>query len=113
VDAKVVSPLAVIIVAMAGICGYTMPSQDIGAPCDRPAAAGALTAILAGLFGVAAGLCLMTWYLCGMESFGVNYMAPLSSGRDNGLMRALVRVPKAMNKFRDPDLRTPDRRRQR
>lgn len=113
VEAKVVSPLAVIVVAMAGICGYTMPSQDMGAAVRIGRLLLVLTAILAGLFGVAVGLCLLTWYLCGMESFGVNYMAPLSSGRDNGLMRALLRVPKAMNKFRDPDLRTPDRRRQR
>ncbi len=113
VDARLVSPLAVIIVAMAGVCGYTMPSQDIGDALRIGRLLLVLSAILAGLFGVAAGLCLMTLYLCSLESFGVNYMSPMSNGSGPGLLRALVRVPKAMNKFRDPDLRTPDRRRQR
>ena len=31
VEAKVVSPIAVIVVALAGICGYVMPSRDLGA----------------------------------------------------------------------------------
>ena len=31
VEAKVVSPIAVIVVALAGICGYAMPSRDLGA----------------------------------------------------------------------------------
>jgi hypothetical protein len=54
----------------------------------------------------------MVWYLCGIESYGVNYLSPVSSGQAGGLFRALLRVPIADDKLRDPDLRTPDRRRQ-
>lgn len=113
VEAKVVSPIAVIIVALAGISAYAMPSQDVAAALRLCRLGLVVCAILAGLFGVAAGLCLLAWYLCGIESYGVNYMSPVTSGRPGGLGKAVLRVPAEDDKFRDPDLRTPDRRRQR
>ena len=42
VEAKVISPIAVIVVATAGIAGYAQPSQDLGAALqDKPLCAGA------------------------------------------------------------------------
>jgi spore germination protein KA len=112
VSAKIVSPIAVIIVALAGICTYTLPSQDVASAVRLGRLGLVLCSVAAGLFGLAAGLCLMVWYLCGIESYGVNYLSPVSSGQAGGLFRALLRVPIADDKLRDPDLRTPDRRRQ-
>jgi spore germination protein KA len=112
VSAKVVSPIAVIIVALAGICNYAMPSQDIAAAVRLSRLALVVCAILAGLFGVSLGMCLMAWYLCGIESYGVNYLSPLTAGRPGGLFTTLLRMPVLSDKYRDPDLRTPDRRRQ-
>ena len=112
VEAKVVSPIAIIVVALSGIACYTLPSQDLGSAVRLGRFALLLTAILAGLFGVGAAVCLMLLHLAGLESFGVNYTAPLTDGRPGGLIRLLIRAPKPKNKFRDPLLRTPDRRRQ-
>jgi spore germination protein KA len=112
VSAKVVSPIAVIIVALAGICNYAMPSQDIAAAVRLSRLALVVCAILAGLFGVSVGMCLMAWYLCGIESYGVNYLSPLTAGRPGGLFTTLLRMPVLSDKYRDPDLHTPDRRRQ-
>ena len=69
-------------------------------------------ASLAGLYGLTLLLCLLLWHLAGIDSFGVNYTAPLSDGLRGNLRRALLHPPKPADKFRDPHLRTPDRRRQ-
>lgn len=113
VEAKVISPIAVIVVATAGIAGYAQPSQDMSAALRVCRLALVVAAILAGLFGVAAALCILIWYLCTMDSYGVNYTAPLSGGRPNNLSRTFLRKPLPERKFREPELNTPDKRRQR
>lgn len=112
VDAKVISPIAVIVVAFAGISGFAMPSQDLGSALRLARFLLVLAAIGAGLFGVAVFLCLIVWHLCGIDNFGVNYTAPLSGGRQHSLARTVLNPPKPKNKFRDPELNTPDKRRQ-
>lgn len=113
VDAKVISPIAVIVVAFAGISGFAMPSQDLGSALRVARLLLVLAAIGAGLFGVAALLCLIVWHLGCIDNFGVNYTAPLSGGRKHSLSRTVLRPPKPKNKLRDPELNTPDKRRQR
>ena len=112
VEARVVSPIAIIVVAVSGIACYTLPSQDLGSAVRLTRFALLLAAIAAGLYGVGLVFCLILLHLADMDSFGVNYTAPLSGERPGGLLRLLIRVPKPLNKFRDPKLNTPDRRRQ-
>lgn len=112
VEAKVISPIAVIVVALAGISGFALPSQDMSAALRIARFALVLAAILAGLFGVTALLCLLLWYICTIDSFGANYTAPLSAGRPGALAKTLLRKPKPDDKLRDETLNTPDRRRQ-
>ena len=112
VDARLISPLAIIIVAISGIACYTLPSQDLAGAVKLCRLALLLAAILSGLYGVGLGLCLILLHLADLDSFGRSYTAPLSEGRPGGLSRLLLRPPKAENKRRDPLLHTPDRRRQ-
>ena len=83
VDAKVVSPVAIIVVA------------------------------LAGLFGILALLGLVIWYLCTIESDGVAYMAPFVDSERPTIFRTLLRRPQPDEKFRPPEYGSPNRRRQR
>ena len=112
VEAQVVSPIAIIVVAVSGIACYTLPSQDMGSAVRLMQLLFLLSAIAGGLFGLACAVCLMLLLLSSMDSFGINYTAPLSDGRPWSLFRLLVHIPKPKNKFRDPQLKTPDRRRQ-
>jgi hypothetical protein len=112
VEARVVSPIAIIVVAFAEIAGYILPSQDLGAAARLLRMALVLAAVLGGLFGVGAGLCLLLLHLARMDSFGVNYTAPLSDGEPFPLLRLLVKKPKPLVKFRDPNLNSQDKRRQ-
>jgi hypothetical protein len=112
VEARLVSPIAIIVVAAAGIACYTLPSQDLAAALRLWSIGLLLAGALAGLYGVALGSCLLLWHLAGIDSFGVNYTAPLSDGLRGNLRRALLHPPKPADKFRDAHLRTPDRRKQ-
>ncbi len=112
VEASVISPIAVIVVAFAGICGFAQPSQDMGAALRLGRFLLVIAAILSGLFGVAAMLCLIVWYLCTMDSYGRSYTAPLSGGRPHSVFAAFLRPPKTQDKYREAELNTPDRRNQ-
>ena len=52
------------------------------------------------------------WYLCTIDSFGRNYTAPWSGGRRRNLVRTFLRRPLPEEKMREPELNTPDRRKQ-
>jgi len=112
VEAKLVSPIAIIVVAVSGIACYTLPSQDLGFALRLCRLGLVLAAIAGGLFGLGAGLCLILLHLGDLDSFGVNYTAPLSDSRPFPLARLLLRPPKSWVKGRDAQLETPDRRRQ-
>ena len=110
VEAKVISPIAVIVVATAGIAGYAQPSQDLGAALRLCRLALLIAAIIGGLYGVAAGLCLFVWYLCTIDSYGRNYTAPWSGGRPDNLSQTFLRKPPSADKLRETELNCPDRR---
>ena len=112
VEARVVSPIAVIVVALSGISGYAMPSQDLSSALRLLRLALVLCSMLAGLFGLMAGLTLLIWHLTTLESFGVAYTAPVTDS-DQGFASVLLRRPLRRKKFRPGELGSRDRRRQR
>lgn len=113
VDAKIVSPVAIIVVALAGIAGYTLPNQELSNAVRLLRLALVLAATLAGLFGILAMLGLVIWYLCTIDSDGVAYMAPFVDSERPALWRTLLRRPQPDNKFRPPEYGSENRRRQR
>ena len=111
VEAKVVSPIAVIVVAVAGIAGYTMPSQDMGAALRIFRFALVLAATFAGMFGIIMGAAALTWHLCSLESFGRPYMTPLSGGDGGSTSGTFIRHAPWKNVLRDPIINGGDIRR--
>ena len=93
VEAKVLSPIVIIVVAMAGIAGYAQPSQELGAAIRLWRVALVLGAVVLGLYGVMAGLMLLLWQLCDTENLGVSYLSPLTDSRPGSLRRAFLRPP--------------------
>ena len=112
VEAQLVSPIAIIVVAVSGIAGYTLPSQDLGAAVRLLRVGLLLAAITTGLYGLGLACCGLLLYLAGLDSFGTDYTAPLSDGRAGSLLRLLFQIPQQWNKYRDPILKTADKRRQ-
>ncbi len=112
VEARVVSPIAVIVVAVAGISGYTMPSQDLSSALRLHRFLLVFAALFAGLYGIVAALCLLVWRLCTLESYGLAYTSPMTNS-DRGLLGTLLVRPMHRRKFRDAGVAGPDLRRQR
>ena len=112
VEAQVVSPIAIIVVAVAGIAGYTLPSQDLASAVRLGSITALFAAGLAGLYGVGLFACLLLWHLGTIDSFGVSYLAPLSEDHAGALRRLLLRRPPSLRILRDKLLHPRDRRRQ-
>ena len=111
VEAKVVSPIAVIVVALAGIAGYTMPSQDVGAALRICRFALVLAATAAGMFGIIMGAAALVWHLCSLESFGRAYMTPLAGSGGGSTGGTFTRRPAWKHVLRDPAINGGDIRR--
>lgn len=110
VEAKIVSPAALIIVAVAGICGFALPGRGFADAVRLWRFLLTVLASLGGLYGLTMGaLCLLV-HLAGLESLGRCYLAPFSrvSGGRFLLRRRLVN-----EKFRDGTLHPRDPRNQR
>ena len=84
VDAKLVSPAALIVTASAGICGFALPSRDLSDALRIWRFALAALGGLAGLFGVTVGLLALLLHLAGLSSLGEAYLAPFSAVRAGG-----------------------------
>ena len=113
VEAKIVSPAVLIVVAIAGIAGYTMPSQELAGALRIWRFVLAALGSIAGLFGVVMGGAVLVGHLAGIESFGVPYLAPFADGEDQDERDALLRLPLKKDKLRPGFLHPPNRRNQR
>jgi len=110
VEAKLISPAALIIVSVAGICGFVLPERDLANAVRVWRFALTLCAALTGLFGLTAGMLLLLIQLAELRSCGVPYLTPFSAGHTRG---RLVRRRLCMDKLRRPELHPQDLRSQR
>ena len=110
VDAKLISPAALIVASVAGICGYAVPEQDFSGAIRIWRFVLAVCAALAGLYGVTVGMLVLLVHLGELDSCGKPYLAPFSAITADG---AILRRRLVTQKFRNPFLRPQDRRNQR
>lgn len=109
VEAGLVSPAALIVVSLAGICGFALPGRDFGDAVRLWRLGITLAAAVGGLFGLTAGLIALIIHLAGLESMGVAYLTPFSGTAHPGILRTRL----VKRKYRDPALRPRDARNQR
>ncbi len=109
VEAKLISPAALIAVAVAGICGFALPGRDFADAIRLWRLGLTLTAAVAGLFGLSAGFIALVIHLSGLESMGLGYLLPFSRGNPPGILRPRL----SRDKYRDSALNTRDKRNQR
>ncbi len=113
VEAKIVSPAVLIVVAVAGIAGYTMPSQEFSAALRIWRFGLVIAASLAGLAGVILAAAALVHHLAALESFGVPYLTPFADGLEGQRKgNGMVRWPLPWVKFRERGLKTLNRRKQ-
>ncbi len=104
VEAGLISPAALIMVSIAGVCGFVLPNRDLANAVRVWRFGIAVLSALAGLYGTAAGLLILLIHLSGLSCLGINYL----SHTGGILRRRLVK-----NKFRSGKLHPRDWRNQR
>ena len=109
VEAKVVSQIVVVVVALAGIAGYTVPNQDMSNALRICRFFLVLAAVGMGLFGLVIGGILILGHLCALETFGVSYMTPFAGARGAHAFSAIVRKPMAHKGMAEPALKTGEK----
>lgn len=110
VDAKLVSPAALIVTASSGICGFTLPNRELSDAVRLWRFVLTVLAGLWGLFGVTVGLLLLLTELAGLESLGRSYLSPFGRAEVKG---ALIRPRLVRQKWRDGALKPMDDQNQR
>lgn len=108
VEAKLISPAALIAVSIAGICGFVQPNRDFAEAIRVWRFVLAAMGALAGLFGVGAGLVILLIHLSRLESLGQPYLAPFTRMYGLGILRSRL----SKMKMRPAELNPQDRRNQ-
>ena len=75
VEAGIISPVALIAVSVAGVCGFVLPNRDLANAVRLWRFFVAALSALAGLYGAVAGLLILLIHLSGLKSMGVPYLA--------------------------------------
>ncbi len=113
VSAKLESPTVVIIVALTGIAGFTMPNQDFSNTVRIWRLILAACSSIAGLFGIVIGMLVMGYRAASMESFGVPYLTPFAANEGKELAQdTIFRLPLFMMKKRPASLKAINKKRQ-
>lgn len=107
VEAGLISPMALIAVSIAGVCGFALPNRDLAEAVRVWRFGIALLGAAAGLFGVTAGFLLLLIHLSGLTCLDVPYLAPLST-----LQGGILRKRLKLQKYRNPVLKPKNRRNQ-
>ncbi|HYE12441.1 MAG TPA: spore germination protein, partial [Patescibacteria group bacterium] len=100
VEAGIVSPIMVIILAVTAISSFSIPDYSFSNAFRLFRFLLILAAGFLGLYGMVLGLLLMLSHLVRLKSFGTPYLSPFVSFTGSDLKDTLVRLPMFMMKNR-------------
>ncbi len=113
VDAKILSPVVVIVVAVTGITGFTMPNQDFANALRLWRMGIAVLAGISGFFGMISGFVFLVLHLADLEHFGMAYLTPFATVPGEQVEgHVLMRQPLPETKLRETALKPENLRRQ-
>lgn len=84
VEARLISPAALIVVAVAGVCGFAIPGRELADAVRIWRFGLTVCAALAGLFGVTVGFVVLLLHLGALESFETSYLSPFDRAESGG-----------------------------
>jgi len=111
VEAKLVAPQMVIVVALTAIGSFTIPSFSASIPLRLVRFPLMIMGALFGLYGVMLGWIAILVHMISLKSFGYPYLAPLAPLRVSELKDVLIRAPRwqmmTTPQFRKPSEKPP------
>jgi spore germination protein KA len=93
VQAGLVSPATVIVIATAGITGFAIPSYSVSMTIRLLRFPLLMIAGTLGVFGFLAGTAILALHVTALRSFGVPFLAPVTPVQGPELGDTLIRVP--------------------
>lgn len=112
VQAGIVSPILVIVVAVTAISSFSMPSYSAGITLRLLRFFGMVFAAILGMFGTILFFLLLCSHLSRLKSFGVSYLTPVSPYRLQDWKDLFIRAPISLMKKRPAMMKTRQERRQ-
>lgn len=103
VEAGFISPVALIMVSVAGVCGFALPNRDLANAIRIWRFGIAVLCAIGGLYGAAAGVLILLVHLTGLKCLDIPYLA--QTGK-------IIRTRLEKDKFRTDKLHPQDRRNQ-
>lgn len=103
VDAGLISPAALIMVSIAGVCGFVLPNRDLANALRVWRFGIAILSAIGGLYGTVIGVAILLIHLSGLKCLGVNYLS---------FTGTILRRRLKNGKFRTSKLHPLDRRNQ-
>ena len=103
VEAGIISPMALIAVSVAGICGFVLPNRDLANALRVWRFIIAVLSCVGGLYGTLAGALILLIHLISLRSLGLSYLAPTGK---------ILRPRLKKQRFRNWQLNPLDRRNQ-
>ncbi len=104
VDAGLISPVALIVVAISGICGFVLPNRDLANAVRVWRFVIAVLSAFGGLYGTVGGFLILLIHLSGLRCLGLPYLS-----RTGNILRERM----TKDKYREKKLNPRDRRKQR
>lgn len=104
VEAGLISPVALIMVSIAGVCGFVLPNRDLANAVRIWRFGIAVLATAGGIYGIGGGILILMIHLLGLRCMGIPYLSRTGT---------LIRKRLHKQKFRSSKLHPEDWRNQR
>lgn len=112
VNAKLISPAVVVVIAVTVISSFTMPYQDFSSAIRMWRFAMVVGGASMGIFGIIIVAIFLLYHLASIETFGIPYLSPFVANEGKDFGDSIIRLRLSSLKKRPSVLKTPNQRRQ-